>query len=100
MLKDGNGRWVFYWYFFLKVLIVDGGEGRGLYFFTFFYFHVCNFLGFFTLKGGGGGGGGKWGMGVFFIKKSFCVNFSVIFFTFKGGKGGTCLRSINIICIY
>jgi len=25
---------------------------------SLFYFHVCNFLGFFTLKGGGGGTGG------------------------------------------
>jgi hypothetical protein len=34
-MKDG---WV--WVLFFKALIVDGGEELGLYFFTFFYFHV------------------------------------------------------------
>jgi len=36
MLKDGNGKWVGCGFFF-KVLIVDGGEGHGLYFFTFLF---------------------------------------------------------------
>jgi hypothetical protein len=37
------------------------GDGSGV---GFFYFHVCNFLGSFTLQGGGGGVG-VWG---FFIR--------------------------------
>jgi hypothetical protein len=41
--------------FFLKVLIVDGGEGRGLYFFTFFIFMFVIFWDLLLLKGGGGG---------------------------------------------
>jgi hypothetical protein len=31
---------------------MEDGSGVG-----FFYFHVCNFLGSFTLQGGGGSGG-------------------------------------------
>jgi len=64
--KDGLGVCLFF-----KALIVDGGEGRGLYFFHFFYFHVCKFLGSFTHKGGG-----KVEYGAFLLKsKFFFVNF-------------------------
>jgi hypothetical protein len=46
-------------------------EERGMgYISSFFYFHVCNFLGSFTLKMGGVG------CGAFFIKNLiFVVNF-------------------------
>jgi len=65
-LKDGmeDGLGV---RFFLKVLIVDGGEGRGLYFFTFLIFMFVIFWDLLLLKGGSGG---VWG---FLIKKSFFV---------------------------
>jgi hypothetical protein len=49
--------------FFLKALIVDGGEGRGLYFFIF-----VNFWDLLLLKGRG-----EVGCRDFFIKKSFFV---------------------------
>ncbi len=71
MLKNGNGngRWVGCGYFFFKALIVDGGEGRGLLqLLQFFYFHVYNFLGCFTLKGEERG---KVGRGAFLIKNHF-----------------------------
>jgi hypothetical protein len=58
--------------FFFKALIVDGGEGRGLYFFTFFTFMFLIFWDLLLLKEGG-----KVGCGAFFIKKS---NFVVSFF--------------------
>ncbi len=67
LLKDGNGRWIGCEFYFFKALIVDGGEGHGLRFFSFFKFH-CNFLESFTLKGGRESG--VWGS---FIKKSFFV---------------------------
>jgi hypothetical protein len=58
--------------FFLKALIVDGGEGCGLYFFTFSIFMFVIVWGLLLIKERGGG---QWGVG-FFIKKSyFVVNF-------------------------
>jgi hypothetical protein len=36
--EDGLGVSLFF-----KALVVDGGEGRGLYFFTFFIFMFVNF---------------------------------------------------------
>jgi hypothetical protein len=62
-MKDG---WV--WVLFFKALIVDGGEVLGLYFFTFFNFHVPTYLGSLSLKGGGESG--VWG---FFIKNHFVL---------------------------
>jgi hypothetical protein len=50
LLKDGNGRWIGCKFYLFKALIVDGGEGHGLYFFSFLKFH-CNFLESFILKG-------------------------------------------------
>jgi hypothetical protein len=49
-MKDGSGVG-----FFFKVLIVDGGEERGLYFFTFFIFMFVIFGDLLLLKGGRGG---------------------------------------------
>jgi hypothetical protein len=48
--------------FLFKVLIVDGGEGGGLYFFTFFIFMFVIFLDLLLLKGGVEG----WGVGFFY----------------------------------
>jgi len=45
--------WV--WVLFFKALIVDGGEGRGLYFFTFFIFMFVIFWDLLLLKGVGCG---------------------------------------------
>jgi hypothetical protein len=57
--------------FFFKALIVNGGEGRGLYFFTFFIFMFVIFWDLLLLKGG------KVGCGAFFYQKNsfFVVNF-------------------------
>ncbi len=41
------------WVFFFKALIVDGGEGRGLYFFTFFIFMFVILWEFLLFKEGG-----------------------------------------------
>jgi hypothetical protein len=92
--------WV--WVFFLKALIVDGGEGPGLYFFTFFIFLFVIFLDILLLKGGGRSG--LWG---FFTKNHFLFltflivcKFFVFFSLSKAERGRKGLRSINIICIY
>ncbi len=61
-MEDGSGVG-----FFFKVRIVDGGEERELYFFTFFIFTFVNFWDLLLLKGERGGVLG------FFIKKSFFV---------------------------
>jgi hypothetical protein len=53
--------------FFFKVLIVDGGEERGLYFFTFLIFMFVIFWDLLFLKGGEG-----WGVGLFYKKIIFC----------------------------
>jgi hypothetical protein len=42
--------WV--WGFLFKALIVDGGKGLGLYFFTFFIFMFVIFWDLLLLKGG------------------------------------------------
>ncbi len=64
-MEDGSGVG-----FFFKVRIVDGGEERELFFFTFFIFTFVIFWDLLLLKGGGV----VWG---FFIKNSFFViNFS------------------------
>ncbi len=77
--------WV--WGFFLKVLIVDGGEGRGLYFFNFLIFMFVIFWDLLPLKGGQEGGVG---CGVFLLKNHFllltflivCKFFVFLFFFF------------------
>ncbi len=99
LLKDGNGRWVRCG-FFLKVLIVSGGEDRGLYFFTFFIFMFVIFWDLLLLKGGRGG---LWG---FFIKKSFfvinffdCLYVFCYFFHFRRRKVGHGFK-VNKYCIY
>jgi len=88
--------WV--WVLFYKALIVDGGEGRGLYFFTFFIFMFVNFWDLLLLKEGG-----EVGCGGFFIKNHFvlltflivCKFFVFFFFSLsKAKRGGTGLRSI------
>ncbi len=66
MLEDGNGRWVGCGFYFFKTLILDGGEGRGLYFFIFKLLMFVNFWGFLLLKGGG-----KVGCEAFILKKIF-----------------------------
>jgi len=53
--------------FFLKALIVDGGAGPGLYFFTFFIFLFVIFLDILLLKGGG-----EVECGAFLLKIIFC----------------------------
>jgi hypothetical protein len=61
-MEDGLGVGCFF-----KALIVDGGKGHGLYFFTFFIFMFVIFWDLLLLKGG------EVGCGAFFIKKSFSV---------------------------
>ncbi len=57
-MEDGLGGG-----FFFKALIVDGGEGRGLYFFNFFIFMFVIFWDLLLLKKGRGG---KWGVELFY----------------------------------
>jgi len=84
-MKDG-----LVWVLFYKALIVDGGEGHGLYFFTFFIFMFVIFGIFCSWRRGGGSE--VWG---FFIKNYFVLltflivcKFFVIFFHFQRRKGG------------
>jgi len=80
------------WVFFFKALIVDGGKGHGLYFFTSFIFVFVIFWDLLLLKGG------EVGCGAFLSKNHFLLltfliicKFFVIFFHFqrlpKGGHG-------------
>ncbi len=56
--------------FFFKALVVDGGEGRALYFFTFLIVMSVIFWDLLLLKEGRG----ESGAGGFFVKKKI-VNF-------------------------
>jgi len=60
LLKNGNRRWGGCEFVF-QGSIVDGGEGPGLYFFTFKIFMFVNFWGLLLIKEGG-----KWGMAFFY----------------------------------
>jgi hypothetical protein len=54
MLKDGNRRWVGRGFYFLNVVILDGGREVRLYFFTrFTLLMFVVFSTIFTLKGRG-----------------------------------------------
>jgi hypothetical protein len=81
--------WV--WVLFFKALIVDGGKGLGLYFFTFFIFMFVIFWDLLLLKEEWGESG-VWG---FFIKNHFVLltffivcKFFVIIFHLQRRKGG------------
>ncbi len=65
LLKDGC-----VWVLFVKVLIVDGGEGLELYFFIVFIFMFVIFWDLLLLRGRGGGG--EVGCGAFLLKIILC----------------------------
>ncbi len=70
-------------------------------FLHFFYFHVCNFLGSFTHKGGGKVGYGAFLLKIYFLLLFFLIvcKFSVISFNFQRQKGGHGFR-VNYYNLY
>jgi hypothetical protein len=77
--------------FFFKVLIVDGGVGRGLYSFTFFIFMFVIFWDLLLLKGGGGGVGfGAFLLKIRFLLLTFLIvcKFFVFFFSLSKAERG------------